>query len=63
MAQQSQTFSDLGQQRVNFAREEEKILEYWRKIDAFKKQLEITKGQKPWTFYDGPPFATGHPRM
>lgn len=52
MAQSKQTFSDLGQDRVNFAREEEKILQYWRDIDAFKQQLKVTEGQKPWTFYE-----------
>ena len=52
MAQSKQTFSDLGQDRVNFAREEEKILKYWHDIDAFKQQLKLTEGQKPWTFYE-----------
>jgi len=37
------------------------VLEYWQKIDAFKKQLEMTKGKPQYTFYDGPPFATGLP--
>jgi isoleucyl-tRNA synthetase len=37
------------------------VLEYWKEIDAFKKQLEISEGRKPYTFYDGPPFATGLP--
>lgn len=37
------------------------MLEYWQKIDAFKKQLEMTKGKPQYTFYDGPPFATGLP--
>lgn len=40
---------------------EHEVLEYWREINAFKKQLELTKDKKPFTFYDGPPFATGLP--
>jgi isoleucyl-tRNA synthetase len=48
-------------ERPNFPEEEEKVLKYWQEIDAFKKQLELTKGKPLYTFYDGPPFATGLP--
>lgn len=44
-----------------FPAEEKKVLDYWTEIDAFKKQLEITKEKPKYTFYDGPPFATGLP--
>lgn len=37
------------------------IIDYWKKIDAFKTSLEKSKGGKPFEFYDGPPFATGLP--
>lgn len=37
------------------------MLKYWEEIDAFKKQLELTKDMPVYTFYDGPPFATGLP--
>lgn len=60
---QKLTFCELAQGRTSFPREEEKIIEYWREIDAFKTQLEKTKDKEPFTFYDGPPFATGKPRM
>ena len=46
---------------VDFSAEEAATLERWRKIDAFQTQVELSKGQKPYTFYDGPPFATGLP--
>lgn len=36
-------------------------MQFWDNIDAFQKQLEKTKDLKPYTFYDGPPFATGLP--
>ncbi|KAJ3339948.1 isoleucine--tRNA ligase [Gonapodya sp. JEL0774] len=54
---------DLGiaSARINFPEEEIKILQFWKEIDAFKKQLEITKDKPAYTFYDGPPFATGLP--
>lgn len=45
----------------NFPLEEEKILELWKKIDAFKTSLKLSKGRPRYTFYDGPPFATGLP--
>ncbi|XP_057670811.1 isoleucine--tRNA ligase, cytoplasmic [Diorhabda carinulata] len=46
---------------VNFPAEEEKILAYWKEIDAFKNCLKQSKGKPKYTFYDGPPFATGLP--
>ncbi len=46
---------------IDFAKEEELVILRWREIDAFKRQLELSKGKKPYTFYDGPPFATGMP--
>lgn len=46
---------------VNFPDEEAKVLKYWREIDAFQTQLKLSEGKKPYTFYDGPPFATGLP--
>jgi isoleucyl-tRNA synthetase len=48
-------------ERPSFPQEEEKILAHWEKIDAFKTQLKMSEGKKPYTFYDGPPFATGTP--
>lgn len=47
--------------KPNFPQEEENVLNYWTEIDAFKKQLELSEGKTPFTFYDGPPFATGLP--
>jgi len=41
--------------------EEEKVLEYWKEIDAFHESMKRSEGRKPYTFYDGPPFATGLP--
>jgi len=37
------------------------VIAYWNAIDAFKTSLEQAKGRKPFSFYDGPPFATGLP--
>ncbi|KAF2137965.1 uncharacterized protein K452DRAFT_277585 [Aplosporella prunicola CBS 121167] len=46
---------------ISFPQEEERILALWREINAFQRQIELSKGKKPYTFYDGPPFATGLP--
>ncbi|OSX66491.1 hypothetical protein POSPLADRAFT_1177964 [Postia placenta MAD-698-R-SB12] len=45
----------------NFAKEEEKVLEFWRGIDAFGTSLKLSEGRPEFSFYDGPPFATGLP--
>ena len=47
--------------KIVFASEEEKTLNYWKEIDAFNKSLELSEGKPEYTFYDGPPFATGMP--
>lgn len=51
----------LASSQFSFPKEEEKVLDYWREIDAFKTSLKQSEGRKPFSFYDGPPFATGLP--
>ncbi len=34
---------------------------FWESIDAFEQQLKRTEGCPEYTFFDGPPFATGMP--
>ena len=46
---------------MNFPDEEEKIQALWKKLDAFQTCLKQSKGKQKFTFYDGPPFATGLP--
>ncbi|KAL4869746.1 hypothetical protein BDV12DRAFT_71876 [Aspergillus spectabilis] len=46
---------------IDFPKEEDLVLQRWREINAFQRQVELSKGRKPYTFYDGPPFATGLP--
>ncbi|CAN8276066.1 unnamed protein product [Cochlearia groenlandica] len=45
----------------SFPRQEEKILSFWSRIDAFNTQLKRTENLPEYIFYDGPPFATGLP--
>jgi hypothetical protein len=53
--------ANISQQRFEFAKEEEAVLAFWREIDAFKTSLRQSQGRPRYTFYDGPPFATGLP--
>ena len=46
---------------IKFPAEEEAALAHWESISAFQRQLELSAGCPPFTFYDGPPFATGLP--
>ncbi|XP_027849362.2 isoleucine--tRNA ligase, cytoplasmic [Aphis gossypii] len=46
---------------LNFPKEEEKILEFWKETDVFHECLRQSKGKPRFSFYDGPPFATGLP--
>ena len=47
--------------RFDFPKEEEEILKLWKKLDAFRTSLKQSKDRPKYTFYDGPPFATGLP--
>lgn len=49
------------EEKPDFPKEEERILKYWEEIKAFETSLEKSKNNKAFTFYDGPPFATGLP--
>ncbi|KAI1493021.1 tRNA synthetases class I-domain-containing protein [Biscogniauxia mediterranea] len=46
---------------IDFPKEEVAVIEKWREIKAFERQVELSEGQPRYTFYDGPPFATGLP--
>ncbi|KAK3990519.1 putative cytoplasmic Isoleucyl-tRNA synthetase [Cladorrhinum sp. PSN332] len=46
---------------IDFPKEERATIERWREIKAFERQLELSEGKPNYTFYDGPPFATGLP--
>mmetsp|Transcript_13786 Transcript_13786/g.54523 ORF Transcript_13786/g.54523 Transcript_13786/m.54523 type:complete len:1146 (-) Transcript_13786:51-3488(-) len=48
-------------ERINFPEEEQKILEYWEEIKAFETSVKRSEGLPEFSFYDGPPFATGLP--
>lgn len=43
------------------AESEKELLEYWDKHRIFERSVEERPENKRYTFYDGPPFATGLP--
>ena len=49
--------------KVNFPKEEEKVLEFWDKNEIYKKSIENRPIDNEYVFYDGPPFATGLPHF
>ncbi len=42
---------------------EPKIIEYWDKINLYKKLREKTKGKEKFILHDGPPYANGNIHM
>jgi len=52
---------DPSEEKFSIPKLEEEILEFWVAHKIFEKSLEKTKKDDPFTFYDGPPFATGLP--
>ncbi|KMQ90073.1 isoleucyl-trna cytoplasmic [Lasius niger] len=46
---------------INFAKEEEKTLKNWEERNTFEKSMELSQDKPRYSFYDGPPFATGLP--
>ena len=47
--------------RLTFPKMEEEILEFWREENIFHKSIDQRPESKAFSFYDGPPFATGLP--
>jgi len=46
--------------RANLTKNEPKILEFWKKIDAYQKMIAKNKDCPRYTLHDGPPYANGH---
>ncbi|AYU83945.1 isoleucyl-tRNA synthetase, putative [Leishmania donovani] len=68
--QQQQQDPPAGQQGVpvtnypdvlDFSKMEEEVLAMWREKDCFRTSMKLSEGRQPFSFYDGPPFATGLP--
>jgi len=53
--------TEVPDSNINFPDAEEEILKLWEELDAFQTSLKQSKGKPKFSFYDGPPFATGLP--
>lgn len=49
------------QEKVDLAKLEHEVLEFWDETKAFEKSVAMRPEDKRYVFYDGPPFATGLP--
>ena len=47
--------------RQSLPKMEEEVLKFWNEEKIFEKSLEMNKNNQEYTFFDGPPFATGTP--
>lgn len=45
----------------SFPEREEGVLRFWQEREIFERSVEERKGAELFSFYDGPPFATGLP--
>ncbi len=45
----------------DISKREEDIIEFWEQNEIFEKSVAQRSKDKPYVFYDGPPFATGLP--
>jgi len=55
-----QMFKEIDS-KMNLPKVEEEILDFWDMGKTFEKSIENRKDAKLYSFYDGPPFATGTP--
>ena len=48
---------------LNFVSREAETLKFWNENKIFERSLEMHKGDRKYTFYDGPPTANGKPHI
>jgi isoleucyl-tRNA synthetase len=48
-------------QQESFPLREGRVLDFWKSNEIFEKSLDLRKDSPLFSFYDGPPFATGLP--
>ena len=48
---------------LNFVQREKKVLEFWNENKIFEESTKLRKGEKKFTFYEGPPTANGMPHI
>ena len=58
--------SDEKKEVKTISQKEEEVLAFWQANKIFEKTVENPAGESPtgdFSFYDGPPFATGLPHF
>ncbi len=48
---------------LNFVPREKAVLEFWKEHNIFQKSVRLRAGNRPYTFFDGPPTANGKPHI
>ncbi len=51
----------MSENKSNFAKKEEEIIDFWEKNKIFEKSVKQRELSPVFSFYDGPPFASGSP--
>ncbi|OGS35064.1 MAG: isoleucine--tRNA ligase [Elusimicrobia bacterium RIFOXYC2_FULL_34_12] len=46
--------------KANLPQREPQFLDFWKKMDLYKKLNEKNKGKEKFILHDGPPYANGH---
>ncbi|MCX7857536.1 MAG: isoleucine--tRNA ligase [Deltaproteobacteria bacterium] len=46
--------------KANLPQKEKEILDYWKRIELYKKLIERSKEKEAFILHDGPPYANGH---
>ena len=49
--------------KANLPQKEPNIINFWDKIDLYKKHRNASKGKEKFILHDGPPYANGHIHM
>ncbi|MBD3359181.1 MAG: isoleucine--tRNA ligase [Candidatus Buchananbacteria bacterium] len=51
----------MPEEKSQFAQKEEELIKFWEENKIFEKSIEQRKDAPVFSFYDGPPFASGLP--
>jgi isoleucyl-tRNA synthetase len=51
----------MSEEKSQFAQKEEELIKFWEENKIFEKSIEQRKNAPVFSFYDGPPFASGLP--
>lgn len=47
--------------KIDFSKEEDDINQFWQKTETFRNSVKQSFTKQKFSFFDGPPFATGLP--